>query len=102
MAGPKSTEMTLRKTVRILGVSLALVALLVFATVVVSGWHHHESANDANCPYCHLGHQAAGQPETSYGVAVLLPFASLPLPDDSAPSVSLVSSHIASRAPPSA
>jgi len=93
---------TVRNTIRVLGVSLALVALLVFATVAVSGWHHHESANDANCPYCHLGHQVAAQPETSHCVAVLLPFASLPLPEDSAPAVSSVSSHLASRAPPSA
>ena len=99
---PKSTDMTVRNTTRFLGVSLALVALLVFATVVVSGWHHHDSANDAQCPYCQLGHHAAVQPETSHCVAVLLPFASLPLPEDSAPAVSLVSSHIASRAPPSA
>jgi hypothetical protein len=87
---------------RVLGVSLALVALLVFATVVVSGWHHHDSANDAHCPYCQLGHHAAVQPEMSHRVAVLLPVASLPMPKDSAPTVSPVTSHIASRAPPSA
>jgi hypothetical protein len=94
--------MTVRGTIRIVGVSLALAALLVFATVIVSGWHHHDSANDAHCPYCHLGHQAAAQPETSHRVAALLPLASLPLPEDSAPPVSPVSSQIASRAPPSA
>jgi hypothetical protein len=94
--------MTVRNTIRVVGVSLALVALLVFATVVVSGWHHHDSVNDAQCPYCHLGHQVAAQPETGHSVTVLLPVASLPLPEDSAPTVSLVSLHIASRAPPSA
>ena len=94
--------MTVRNTMRFVGVSLALVALLVFATVVVSGWHHHDSVNDAQCPYCHLGHQVAAQPETSQSVTVLLPFSSLPLPEDSAPTVSAVSSNIASRAPPSA
>jgi len=94
--------MTVRKTIRVLGVSLALAALLVFATVVVSGWHHHDSANDAHCPYCQLGHQVAVQPETSHRVAVLLLLASLPLPEDSAPTVSPASSHISSRAPPSA
>jgi hypothetical protein len=94
--------MTVRNTLRVLGVSLALIALLVFATVVVSGWHHHESANEANCPYCHLGHQVAAQPETSHCIAVLLPFANLPLPEDLAPAVSPVSSQISSRAPPSA
>jgi len=94
--------MTVRKTIRVLGVSLALIALLLFATVTVSGWHHHESTNDAQCPYCHLGHQTAAQPETSHRVAVLLRLSSLPLPEDSAPAISAVSSHIASRAPPSA
>ena len=94
--------MTARNTIRVLGISLGLVALLVFATVVVSSWHHHDSAKDAQCPYCQVGHHAAVQPETSHCAAVLLPFASLPLPEDSAPAVSLVSSHIASRAPPSA
>jgi hypothetical protein len=37
--------MTVRNTLRILGVSLALVALLVFSTVLVSGWHHHASVS---------------------------------------------------------
>ena len=93
--------MTVRNTIRFLGVSLELVALLVFATVVVSGLHHHDSANDAHCPYCQLGHHAAVQPETSHRVAVLLHIASLPLPEDSAPTLCPVSSYTASRAPPS-
>jgi hypothetical protein len=94
--------MSVQKTIRVLGVTLALVALLVFATVIVSGWHHHDSVNDAHCPYCHLGHQAAAQPETSQRLTVLLPIANLPLPEDSVLVVSPVSSHTASRAPPSA
>jgi hypothetical protein len=94
--------MTMQKTIRVLGVSLALVALLVFATVGISSWHHHDSANDARCPYCHLGHQTAAQPETSQRVSVLLQLASLPLPEDSSVVVSPVSSHTSSRAPPSA
>jgi hypothetical protein len=94
--------MTVQKIIRILGVSLALASLLVFATVVVSGWHHHDSVNDSNCPYCHLGHQAAAQPETSQRVAVLSPLASLPLPEDAARTNSPVYSDTSSRAPPSA
>jgi hypothetical protein len=97
-----STEMTERNTIPPLGVSLALIALLVFSTVIVSGWHHHDSANDAQCPYCQLGHQAAVQPETTHHVAELLPLASLPVPEDSTPTISSASMHIASRAPPSA
>jgi hypothetical protein len=94
--------MAVQKTIRVLGVSLALITLLVFATVIVSGWHHHDSANDAHCPYCHLGHQTAAQPETSQRVAVLLPVANLPLPEDVALVASPICSHTASRAPPSA
>jgi DUF2946 family protein len=92
--------MTLRKTIRVLGVSLALLSLLVFATVVSSGWHDHGSANDSHCPYCHLGHQAATQPETTQRLAVLAPLASLPLPEDFALAASPVFSHTPSRAPP--
>jgi len=63
--------MTVRKTIRILGISLALIALLVFATGVVSDWHHSDSTNDARCPYCHLGHQTPIQAEAPLCVAVL-------------------------------
>jgi hypothetical protein len=92
--------MNVPKIIRILGVSLALVALLTFATLVVSGWHHHDSANEARCPYCHLGHQAAVQAETSQSATVLLAVASLPLPEDFAPAASPVFSLTPSRAPP--
>ena len=67
--------MTARKTIRIVGATLALVALLVFATGVVSDWHHDNSTSDAQCPYCHLGHQTPIQPETSLCVSVLNPVA---------------------------
>ena len=71
-----------RKALRFLGVSLALVALLVFATGVVSDWHHDSSTNDAQCPYCHLGHQTPLQPETPLCVAVLNPVATIILAED--------------------
>jgi hypothetical protein len=92
--------MTLGKTIRVLGVSLALLSLLVFATVVSSGWHDHGSDNDSHCPYCHLGHQAAAQPETGQRVAVLSPVASLPLPKDLVQAASPVFFQTPSRAPP--
>ena len=69
----------MRKTVRILGVSLALIALLVFATGVVSDWNHRGANDDARCPYCHLGHQAPAQLVASPAVTLLKPVASLPL-----------------------
>jgi hypothetical protein len=92
--------MTLRKTIRILGVSIALLALLVFATGVVSDWNHHDSSKDARCPYCHLGHQTPIQPETPLCVAVLRPVASVLLPEDFVPPVGPVFSQTSPRAPP--
>jgi hypothetical protein len=92
--------MTLRKTLRILGISLALVALLVFATGVVSDWHHHDSTTDAHCPYCHLGHQAPIQAESPLCITVLKPLASLPLAEDMVPPAGPVFSQTAPRAPP--
>lgn len=92
--------MTARKTIRILVASLALIALLVFATGVVSDWNHHDSADDAHCPYCHLGHQTPVQPESPLCVAVLSPVAALSLLEVAVPSVVPVFSQIAPRAPP--
>jgi hypothetical protein len=89
-----------RKMIRILGVSLALAALLVFATGVVSDWHHDSSRNDARCPYCHLGHQTPIQPETALCVTVLNPVASVILPVDTVSPASPVFSQTAPRAPP--
>jgi hypothetical protein len=102
MASLSSDKMTVRKTIRLLGVSLALVALLVFATGVVSDWHHSDSASDAHCPYCHLGHQTPIQPEAPLCVAVLKPIAALPLLEVVVPATGAAFSQIAPRAPPSA
>jgi hypothetical protein len=96
------TKITVRKTIRILGVSLALVALLVFATGVVSDWHHSDATNDTHCPYCHLGHQVPLQPDTPLCVGVLKPIAALPLLEVVVPATGPVFSQIAPRAPPSA
>jgi hypothetical protein len=92
----------LRKTIRILGVSLALIVLLVFATGVVSDWHHSDSTNDAHCPYCHLGHQTPIQPEAPLCVGVLKPISALPLLEVVVPTTAPALSQIAPRAPPSA
>ncbi len=94
--------MAVRKTIRILGVSVALIALLVFATGVVSDWHHSDSTNDAHCPYCHLGHQTPIQPEAPLWVGVLKPVAALPLLEEVVAATDPVFSQIAPRAPPSA
>jgi hypothetical protein len=96
------TGLALRKTIRILGVSLALVMLLVFATGVVSDWHHDSFTNGARCPYCHLGHQIPVGPETALCVAVLNPVATVILQEDFVPATGPVFSQIAPRAPPTA
>jgi hypothetical protein len=90
------------KTVRILGVSLALLVLLVFATGVVSDWNHNGPSDDAHCPYCHLGHQTPAQVVVAPSVTLLKLVASLPLPQDDVPAADLVFSQTAPRAPPSA
>jgi hypothetical protein len=93
---------TVWKTFRILGVSLALIVLLVFATGVVSDWNHHSASDDANCPYCHLGHQTPVQLDVAPSVSLLKPVASLPLPEDFVPTTGPVFSRTAPRAPPAA
>jgi hypothetical protein len=93
---------TVWKTFRMLGVSLALIVLLVFATGVVSDWNHHSPSDDANCPYCHLGHQTPVQLDVAPSVFLLKPVASLPLPEDIIPAAGPVFSQTAPRAPPAA
>jgi hypothetical protein len=93
--------MTFRKKIRILAVSLAVLALLVFSTTVVSDWDCHSAADDTRCPYCHLTHQApAPDLEISQNVYVLEPVGSLALPDDASPVAAPVLSETAPRAPP--
>ncbi len=94
------TEMTVRKAVRILSVSLALVALLIFTTGVVSDWNHQGSNDDARCPYCHWGHQTPAHLEAALSVTLLNPLHSLSLPEDVAAAVAPTFSQIAPRAPP--
>ena len=97
-----SAKRTVQKTIRILGVSLALIALLVFATGVVSDWNHQGPSDDAHCPYCHLGHQTPAQLVVAPSVSLLKPLASLPLPQDAVLAAGPVFSQTSPRAPPSA
>ena len=92
--------MTARKTIRLLGVSLALLAVLAFSTVVVSDFDCHNAADDARCPYCHLSHQAPAEPEITQCVSVLEPIAFLPLPEDPTPVTVPLFSQTSPRAPP--
>jgi hypothetical protein len=91
-----------RKTIQILGISLALIALLVFATGVVSDWNHQGPSDDAHCPYCHLGHQTPAQLIVAPSVSLLKPVASIPLPQDAILSTGPAFSQTSPRAPPTA
>jgi hypothetical protein len=90
------------KTVRLFGLSLALVLLLVFATGVVSDWNHNGPSDDAHCPYCHLGHQTPVQLQTAPSASLLKPIASLALLQDATPATGPIFSHASPRAPPAA
>jgi hypothetical protein len=96
----RSDTMIMRKTIRTLGVSLALLALLLFSTVVVSDFDCHSADDDARCPYCHLSHQAPAEPEITQCVSVLEPVALLPPPEDTTPVVVSFFSQTAPRGPP--
>jgi hypothetical protein len=92
--------MALGKTIRIFSVSIALTALLAFATGVVSDWNHYDSSDDAHCPYCHLGHQAPIEPQAAQCVSVLEPVAGLALPEDVVLAAAPAFSQTIPRAPP--
>ena len=92
----------MRKAIRILGVSLALVALLIFATGVISDWNHHGAADHANCPYCHMGHQTPVQLDRTPALSLLKLVAPLALPEDIVLAGGPVFSQTSPRAPPSA
>jgi hypothetical protein len=93
---------TVWKTIRILGVSLTLIVLLVFATGVVSDWNHQGPSDDAHCPYCHLGHQTPAQLVAAPSIVLLKLVASLPLPEDAVLASGPVFSRTSPRAPPAA
>jgi hypothetical protein len=98
--GLRSAKHTMRKTIRIVGVSLALIALLVFASGVVCDWNHQGASDDVRCPYCHLGHQAPAQLMASPSASLLKPIASLPLPQDAVQATGSIFSQTSPRAPP--
>jgi hypothetical protein len=102
LAELRPAKHTVKQTIRILGVSLTLIVLLVFATGVVSDWNHQGANDDARCPYCHLGHQTPAQLVAAPSVSLLKPVASLPLPQDAVLATGPVFSQTSPRAPPSA
>jgi hypothetical protein len=91
-----------RKTIRILGIFLALAALLIFATGVVSDWNHHGWTTDARCPYCHLSHHTAVRLEVAPSILQAKTVTALCLLQDFRRTQVPVFTQIAPRAPPAA
>jgi len=93
---------SVRKTIRILGIFLALAALLIFVTGVVSDWNHRVSTKDANCPYCHLSHHTAVRLQVAPSILQAKIATALCLLQDSRLTPVPVFTQIAPRAPPAA
>jgi hypothetical protein len=93
--------MDAKKTIRLLGASLALIVLVIFATGVVSDWHHLGPGDDLRCPYCHQGHQTPAQLKVAPTLLLLKPVAALALPEDIVGITDSVFTQTAPRAPPS-
>ena len=95
--------MNAQKTVRVVAVVFAALALLVFSTTVVSDWDCHNATDDAHCPYCHLTHQApAPESELAQNVSLLESVASVPLAEEACQVTAPVLSETPPRAPPTA
>ncbi|HWZ54254.1 MAG TPA: hypothetical protein VNV84_05835 [Candidatus Acidoferrales bacterium] len=90
-----------KKAIRYVVVPVALLSLLVLATLGCV-WHHHASSAAANCSVCHLSHQAFEHPVASDRAPALGPVGSSPEPREpefvSGPTIS----RIPARAPPAA
>ncbi|HEX3375448.1 MAG TPA: DUF2946 family protein [Candidatus Acidoferrales bacterium] len=92
--------MMAHKATRFLGVTFALIALVIFATGVVSDWSHQGPSDDARCPYCHLGHQTPAQLAVAPSSISLKPVAFLLLAVDVLHVAGPIYSQTAPRAPP--
>ena len=47
-----------RKPIRFVVMSLALLALFIFAGTSGGLWHHHTESSTSSCPVCHLNHES--------------------------------------------
>ncbi|HTC63793.1 MAG TPA: hypothetical protein VK709_13195 [Candidatus Saccharimonadales bacterium] len=92
--------MTTRNIIRLLGVTLALLVLVIFVTGVVSDWSHQGPSDDARCPYCHMGHQTPAQLAIAPSGISLKPVAFLLLAVEVLHIVGPIYSQTAPRAPP--
>ena len=97
-----NSRATVWKTIRLLGVSLALVVLVVFATGVVSDWNHQGPSDDANCPVLPPGPSDPGAVRRRAVGVIAEADRFLPLPEDIVLATGPVFSQTAPRAPPAA
>ncbi|MGH9745251.1 MAG: hypothetical protein ACRD59_03975 [Candidatus Acidiferrales bacterium] len=90
-----------QKAIRYVVVPVALLAVLVLATLGCV-WHHHASSSDTNCSICHLNHQAMDHPQAADRAPSLCSLGARPDPCEpefvSGPEIL----RIPARAPPSA
>jgi hypothetical protein len=90
-----------KKTIRSVVVPVALLSLLVLATLGCV-WHHHAASSETNCSICHLNHQALERPMDALRspALALISATSDPQEPEFAPGPAILS--IPARAPPSA
>lgn len=88
-------------TSRLLGLCLAVLALL-FITAASSLPHHHAGSSDAACTVCHIAHHAPIKTATVVKAPVLVLVAHGVRFEIRTPELELLVSDHSSRAPPSA
>jgi len=93
--------MSEKKAIRIVVVSVALLALLVLAITMGGLRHNHASSSDANCPTCHFNHQPMERPLASHYEPPLAPVGSKPEPQEPEFTPSPEAPRLPARAPPS-
>ncbi|MGA8144444.1 MAG: hypothetical protein WB987_11195, partial [Candidatus Acidiferrales bacterium] len=90
-----------KKTVRRVVVPVALLSLLVLATLGCV-WHHHANSSETNCSICHLNHQAMERPAALDRAPVLAQLGARPDPQEPEFNSGPAILRIPARAPPTA
>lgn len=91
-----------RKAIRVVAVSVALLALFVLAATLGGIWHHHAGASDTNCSICHFNHQPMERPLASHREPALATVGRCPDPKEPGFLANPETPRLPARAPPSA
>ena len=94
-------EMLDKKVIRSVVVPVALLSLLVLATLGCV-WHNHATSSGTNCSICHLNHQALEQPTDALRGPALALISVAPDPREASFIFGPEILRIPARAPPSA